>query len=128
MSIPCFGIYFLIDIPMGCSTRGSSNRWNDLSHREPSRASPLGASLLEEMFESQPVALILDEFQKWFDGLHDESGATGRKWRESASNFIQNLSEIAKDRPDILLLVVSVLNNNTDAYELPRPAARGRGN
>jgi hypothetical protein len=68
------------------------------------------------MFESQPVALILDEFQKWFDGLHDEPGATGRKWRESASNFIQNLSEIAKDRPDILLLVVSVLNNNTDAF------------
>lgn len=74
-------------------------------------------SLLEEMFESQPVALILDEFQKWFDGLHDEAGATGRKWRESASNFIQNLSEIAKDRPDILLLVVSVLNNNTDAFQ-----------
>lgn len=73
-------------------------------------------SLLEEMFESQPVALILDEFQKWFDGLHDETGATGRKWRESASNFIQNLSEIAKDRPDILILVVSVLNNNTDAF------------
>ncbi|OCQ93485.1 hypothetical protein BCD64_00890 [Nostoc sp. MBR 210] len=74
-------------------------------------------SLLEEMFESQPVALILDEFQKWFDGLHDDPGATGRKWRESASNFIQNLSEIAKDRPDILLLVVSVLNNNTDAFQ-----------
>lgn len=73
-------------------------------------------SLLEEMFESQPVALILDEFQKWFDGLHDELAATGRKWRESASNFIQNLSEIAKDRPDILVLVISVLNNNTDAF------------
>ncbi|MGB2985829.1 MAG: DUF499 domain-containing protein, partial [Phycisphaerae bacterium] len=73
-------------------------------------------SLLEKMFEDQPAALILDEFQKWFDGLHDEEAATGRKWRECASNFIQNLSEIAKDRPDILILVISVLNNTTEAF------------
>lgn len=73
-------------------------------------------SLLEEMFESQPVALILDEFQKWFDGLHDETGATGQKWRQLASNIIQNLSEIAKDRPEILILVISVLNNETEAF------------
>jgi hypothetical protein len=73
-------------------------------------------SLLEEMFKAQPVALILDEFQKWFDGLHDDPAPTGRKWRECASNFIQNLSEIAKDRPDTLILVVSVLNNNTEAF------------
>jgi hypothetical protein len=73
-------------------------------------------SLLEEMFEAQPVALILDEFQKWFDGLHDELGATGRKWRESASNFIQNLSEISRERPDILILAISVLNNETEAF------------
>lgn len=73
-------------------------------------------SLLERMFEEQPSALILDEFQKWFDGLHDEEGSTGRKWRECASNFIQNLSEIAKDRPEILILVISVLNNTTEAF------------
>ncbi len=74
-------------------------------------------SLLEKMFEEQPVALILDEFQKWFDGLHDDEGTSGRKWRESASNFIQNLSEIAKDRPNILILVISTLNSNTDAFQ-----------
>lgn len=74
-------------------------------------------SLLEEMFEAQPVALILDEFQKWFDGLHDDPGVTGRKWRESASNFIQNLSEMSRERPEILILVVSVLNNDTEAFQ-----------
>jgi len=73
--------------------------------------------LLEEMFAAQPVALILDEFQKWFDGLHDDPPPHGRKWREVASNFIQNLSEIAAERPELLVLVVSVLNNNTDAFQ-----------
>ncbi len=73
--------------------------------------------LMEKMFEDQPVALILDEFQKWFDGLHDEDGPTGRKWRECASNFIQNLSEIAEERPNILILVISVLNSSTDAFQ-----------
>ncbi|MBI4333521.1 MAG: DUF499 domain-containing protein [Chloroflexi bacterium] len=73
-------------------------------------------SLLEEMFEAQPVALILDEFQKWFDGLSDHPGAEGIKYRTLAENFVQNLSELSKDRPDILILVVSVLNNNTEAF------------
>lgn len=73
-------------------------------------------SLLEEMFEEQPVALILDEFQKWFDGLSDQPGPEGTKYRTWAENFIQNLSELSKDRPDLLILVVSVLNNNTEAF------------
>ena len=72
-------------------------------------------SLLIEMFETQPIVLILDEFQKWFDGLHNETN--GRKWKELASNFIQILSEIATERPDILVLVVSLLNNRTDAFQ-----------
>lgn len=74
-------------------------------------------SLLIEMFSSAPVALILDEFQKWFDGLSDDSGSTGKKWRTLASNFVQNLSEIAVERPDLLILVISVLNNETDAFQ-----------
>lgn len=72
-------------------------------------------SLLEEMFQAQPTVLILDEFQKWFDGL-PETDKQGRKPREWASNFIQNLSEISVERPDLLILVVSVLNSNTEAY------------
>ncbi|MDD3269499.1 MAG: DUF499 domain-containing protein [Syntrophomonadaceae bacterium] len=73
-------------------------------------------SLLEEMFTEQPTALILDEFQTWFDGLTDEAGEYGRKRRTWTFNFIQNLSELAKDRPELFMLVVSVRNNQTDAY------------
>ena len=73
-------------------------------------------SLLEEMFEKQPVALILDEFQKWFDGLHNDPGASGKKWQEWASNFVQNLSELSVERPDLLIFVISVLNNETEAF------------
>jgi hypothetical protein len=73
-------------------------------------------SLLEEMFADQPTTLIIDEFQTWFDGLTDEAGEHGRKRRTWTFNFIQNLSELAKDRPEIFMLVVSVRNNQTDAY------------
>lgn len=73
-------------------------------------------SLLEEMFLAQPTALLLDEFQKWFDGLHDEPGATGVKWRTNAERFIQILSEIACERPERLIFVVSVLDNQTEAF------------
>lgn len=73
-------------------------------------------SLLVEMFAAQPTVLILDEFQKWFDGLSDEKGKSGVKYRTYAENFIQNLSELARDRPDILILIVSVLNNDTEAF------------
>ncbi len=93
--------------PKGDYYRG---RFESLKQPYPPR------SLLEGMFEDRPTVLILDEFQKWFDGLSDEPGATGRKWRGWASNFIQNLSEIAQDRPEILILVISVLNNSTEAF------------
>ncbi|MFA5183046.1 MAG: hypothetical protein WC405_17140 [Syntrophales bacterium] len=85
-------------------------KFNQMAQPYPPR------SLLEEMFEAQPTVLILDEFQKWFDGLSDQTGPEGVKYRTLAENFIQNLSELSKDRPDILILVVSVLNNNTDAF------------
>jgi len=74
-------------------------------------------TLLEEMFEDCPTCLILDEFQTWFTGLPDEDPKTGFKLRPWAFNFIQNLSEIAKDRPEILIFVISVLNNQNDAFE-----------
>ncbi len=73
-------------------------------------------SLLEKMFEEQPTVLVLDEFQKWFDGLPTRNRETGGNPQEAASNFIQVLSELACDRPEILVLVVSVLNNSTDAF------------
>ncbi len=77
-------------------------------------------TLLEKMFEECPTCLILDEFQKWFDGLHNEPGDDGIKYKTWAENFIQNLSEIAEDRPEILILVISVLDNTTDAFQQVR--------
>ena len=73
-------------------------------------------SLLEDLFSERPTALILDEFQTWFDGLHDESGDSGPKRRHWAFNFIQILSEIAKERPDRLMLIVSVRDTATEGY------------
>ena len=93
--------------PKGDFFRG---KFNQMGRPYPPR------SLLEEMFDAQPIALILDEFQKWFDGLSDQPGPEGIKYRTMAENFIQNLSELSKDRPDILILVISVLNNNTEAF------------
>lgn len=73
-------------------------------------------SLLEQMFEDQPTCLILDEFQTWFTGLPDIDPKSGLHLRVYAFNFIQNLSEIAKDRPEILVFVISLLDNQNDAF------------
>lgn len=74
-------------------------------------------SLLEKMFAEKPVCLILDEFQTWFTGLPTKDKKTGLNPQMLASNFIQNLSEIAKDRSDILIFVISVLNNQNEAFQ-----------
>lgn len=74
-------------------------------------------SLLQDMFAEQKTALILDELQTWYDGLHDEPGPSGKKRLQWAFNFIQTLSELAEDRPDLFCLVVSVRDNSTDAFQ-----------
>lgn len=71
-------------------------------------------TVLLEMLEHTPTALILDEFQTWFDGLTNTKQFPWRTW---AFNFIQLLSEIAKEHPDLLVLVVSVRNGSTDAFQ-----------
>lgn len=71
-------------------------------------------TLILELLRNQPTALILDEFQTWFDGL---TNTKQYPWRNWAFNFIQVLSEIAKDHPELLVLVVSVRNGQTDAYQ-----------
>ena len=58
--------------------------------------------------------LLLDEFQTWYDGL---TSTKQYRWRNWAFNFIQLLSEIAKEHPELLVLVVSVRNGNTDAFQ-----------
>lgn len=69
-------------------------------------------SLVEELFSLHPTALLLDELQTWFEALLPGAGGP----QKLAFNFIQILSELASDRPDILRLVVSVRNSDTDAY------------
>jgi hypothetical protein len=73
-------------------------------------------SLLQDMFAEQKTALILDEMQTWYDGLHDEEGLSGKKRRTWAYNFLQILSELAEDRPDLFCLVFSVRDNTTEAF------------
>ena len=58
--------------------------------------------------------LLLDEFQTWYDGL---TNTKQYPWKNWAFNFIQILSEIAKEHPELLVLVVSVRNGDTDAYQ-----------
>lgn len=70
--------------------------------------------LLLEMFQAQPTALLLDEFQTWFDGLSDSPKAKTQTW---AFNFIQLLSEIANDHPDLLVFVASIRDNQSQAYQ-----------
>jgi hypothetical protein len=73
-----------------------------------------GTDLLLEMFRAQPTALLLDEFQTWFDGLSDSPKAKTQTW---AFNFIQLLSEIANDHPDLLVFVASIRDNHSQAYQ-----------
>lgn len=73
-----------------------------------------GDKLLVELFKHTPTALVLDEFQTWYDGLTNTKSSPWRNW---AFNFIQLLSEIAKEYPELLVLVVSVRNGETEAYQ-----------
>lgn len=70
--------------------------------------------LVVELLEKQPTMLLLDEFQTWYDGL---TNTKQYPWKNWAFNFIQILSEIAKERPDLLVLVISVRNGGSDAYQ-----------
>jgi hypothetical protein len=70
--------------------------------------------LIVELLEHTPTMLLLDEFQTWYDGLTNTKQYPSKNW---AFNFIQILSEIAKERPDLLVLVISVRNGGSDAYQ-----------
>lgn len=72
-----------------------------------------GKDILVEMFKSKPCALLLDEFQTWFDGLSDAQEPR-QVW---AFNFIQLLSEIAENNPELLTLVVSVREGSSNAAQ-----------
>ena len=70
--------------------------------------------LMVEMFKGTPTVLILDEFQTWYEGL---TNTKQYPWRTWAYNFIQILSEIAQKDPELLALVVSVREGNSDAAQ-----------
>lgn len=70
--------------------------------------------LILELLRHSPTMLLLDEFQTWYEGL---TNTKQYPWRTWAFSFIQILSEIAKEHPDLLVLVVSVRNGDTDAYQ-----------
>lgn len=104
---------FLWDIlferhPKGAFIKG---KWEGLGSGKTSVPS---IDLLLEMFKAQPTALLLDEFQTWFDGL---TNTQQYPWRNWAFNFIQLLSEIANDHPDLLVFVTSIRDNQSQAYQ-----------
>ena len=94
--------------PHGAEVRGMWRGRGDRKTDVPSY------DLLLELFKHTPTALVLDEFQTWFDGL---TNSRQYPWRNWAFNFVQLLAEIAQEHPDRLVLVVSVRNGGTDAFQ-----------
>ena len=86
-------------------------KWQGLGEKKTDVPSDL---ILVEMFQKQPAVVIFDEFQTWFEGL---TNTKQYPWRTWAFNFIQILSEIAQRNPELLTLVVSVRDGNSDAYQ-----------
>ncbi|WP_171230676.1 DUF499 domain-containing protein [Ruegeria sp. HKCCA4008] len=104
---------FLWDIlferhPHGAYIRG---KWEGMGESKTDIPSD---QLILELLQNTPVMLLLDEFQTWFDGL---TNTKQYPWKNWAFNFIQILSEIAKEHPELLVLVVSVRNGTSDAYQ-----------
>ena len=93
--------------PKGEYIRG---KWEALGDK---KTNVPGDKLLKEMFEASPTALVLDEFQTWFDGLTDTRTHKSRTW---AFNFIQTLSELSKSHPELVVLVVSLRNGDSEAF------------
>ena len=104
---------FLWDIlfdrhPHGAFIKG---KWEGMGSAKPEITSD---QLIIELLRQSPMMLLLDEFQTWFDGL---TNTKQYPWKNWAFNFIQILSEIAKEHPDLLVLVVSVRDGTSDAYQ-----------
>jgi hypothetical protein len=104
---------FLWDLVFERHPHGSyiQGKWEGLGDKQPNVPS---YDLLLELFQHTPTALVLDEFQTWYDGLTNTKQHPRRNW---AFNFIQLLSEIAKEHPELLVLVVSVRNGSSDAFQ-----------
>ena len=73
-----------------------------------------GQAIIIEMLKQKPTVLILDEFQTWYEGLTNTKQHPRRNW---AFNFIQILSEISETHPELLTLVLSVREGDSDAAQ-----------
>lgn len=107
------GYKFLWDLlfekhPHGAYFRG---KWEGMGEQKTDVPSD---KLILELLRHTPTVLLLNEFQTWYDGLTNTKQFPWRNW---ACNFIQVLSEIAKEHPELLVLVVSVRNGGSDAYQ-----------
>lgn len=104
---------YLWDILFALHPRGQwyEAKWSGMGDKKTDVPS---YDLMMEMFTDQPTVLILDEFQTWYEGL---TNSKQYPWRNWAFNFIQILSEIAQKNPEKLVLVVSVREGNSDAYQ-----------
>ncbi len=104
---------FLWDILLEQHPQGQRflGQWEGLGEKKTDVPSD---KIMVEMFKARPTVLILDEFQTWFEGL---TNTKQYPWRTWAYNFIQMLAEIAQNNPDLLSLVVSVREGQSDAYQ-----------
>lgn len=107
---------FLWDILFEHHPKGQwyEGKWSGMGDKQTDVPS---YDLMMEMFTDQPTVLILDEFQTWFEGLSNNAKQKNRNW---AFNFIQILSEIAQNAPEKLVLIVSVREGSSDAYQQVR--------
>lgn len=104
---------YLWDLLFDCHPDGKlfRGRWEGMGGKKTHVPPDI---LLLDLLREKPVALLLDEFQTWYDGLINTDEEPQKSW---AFNFIQTLSDIAKNHPGLLTLVVSVRNGTTDAYQ-----------
>ncbi len=72
------------------------------------------SKLIIEMLQEQPTVLLLDECQTWYNSL---TNSKQYPWKNWAFNFIQILSEIASDYPNLLVLVVSVRSGDNELHQ-----------
>lgn len=74
-------------------------------------------ALIVEMLKEQPVALFLDELQGWYESTTNSESDSGPKYRAWAFSFLQILAEISIEFPQYLMLIASVLDTETDAFQ-----------
>ena len=88
-----------LQVPVGCAVREPPHgtyikgKWEG---QGASKTEIPSDKLIVELLENKPTMLLLDEFQTWYDGL---TNTKQYPWKNWAFNFIQILSEIAKERP-----------------------------